>query len=53
VDIADEVLPRKMVMYMMELSKAKKCEDCGEYVKNAETLMHKSEGFCEVIMISK
>jgi hypothetical protein len=33
--------------------KTTKCEDCGEYVKNAEKLMHKSEGFCEAIMISK
>jgi len=33
--------------------KTTKCEDCGEYVKNAETSMHKSEGFCEAIMISK
>lgn len=34
-------------------SKTYKCEDCGEYVKNMDRIMHKSEGFCEAIMISK
>ena len=33
--------------------KTTKCEECGEYVKNAEMAMHKSEGFCEAIRISK
>ena len=30
-----------------------KCPDCGEWVKNAEKIIHKSEGFCEAIQISK
>ena len=34
-------------------AKTKKCEECGEYVKVLEMDVHKSEGWCEAMKISK
>jgi hypothetical protein len=34
-------------------SKTKECPECGEWVKMMERDMHKKEGFCDAIAISK